>query len=53
MPDLKTQPEIDKMIEEIVRGMVNLSRRKVGVLIVVEHKTALPTSSKRAPCWTA
>src|SRR5699024_675650 len=41
MPDLKTQPEIDKMIEEIVRGMVNLSRRKVGVLIVVEHKTGL------------
>ena len=41
MPDLKTQPEIDRMIEEIVRGMVNLSRRKVGVLIVVEHKTGL------------
>ena len=33
--------EIDRMIEEIIRCMEDLSRRKVGVLIVVEHKTAL------------
>ncbi len=33
--------EVDRMIEEIIRAMENLSRRKVGVLIVVEHKTAL------------
>ena len=33
--------EIDRMIEEIIRCMQDLSRRKVGVLIVVEHKTAL------------
>ena len=33
--------EIDRMIEEIIRAMENLSRRKVGALIVVEHKTAL------------
>ena len=31
----------DKMIEEIIRCMENLSRRKVGALIVVENKTAL------------
>ena len=29
------------MIEEIIRCMEDLSKRKVGVLIVVEHKTAL------------
>ncbi len=40
-PDPQTQTEIDQMIGEIVRGMVNLSHRKVGVLIVVEHKTGL------------
>ena len=33
--------EVDRMIEEIIRAMENLSRRKVGALIVVEHKTAL------------
>ena len=33
--------EIDRMIEEIILCMEDLSRRKVGVLIVVEHKTAL------------
>lgn len=33
--------EADKMIEEIIRCMENLSRRKVGALIVVENKTAL------------
>ena len=33
--------EVDRMIEEIIRCMEDLSKRKVGVLIVVEHKTAL------------
>lgn len=33
--------EVDCMIEEIIRCMEDLSKRKVGVLIVVEHKTAL------------
>lgn len=33
--------ETDKMIEEIIKAMENLSRRKVGALIVVEHKTPL------------
>lgn len=33
--------ESDRMIEEIIRAMENLSRRKVGALIVVENKTAL------------
>ena len=32
---------VDKMIEEIIRCMENLSKRKVGALIVVENKTAL------------
>lgn len=32
---------VDRMIEEIIRCMENLSRRKVGALIVIEHKTAL------------
>ncbi len=41
IPDISTQAEIDQMIGEIVRGMLNLSKRKVGVLIVVEHKTGL------------
>ena len=35
------EDEVDRMIEEIIRAMEDLSRRKVGVLIVVEHKTAL------------
>lgn len=33
--------EVNRMIEEIIRCMEDLSKRKVGVLIVVEHKTAL------------
>ena len=33
--------QVDQMIEEIIRAMENLSRRKVGALIVVENKTAL------------
>jgi len=33
--------QVEKMIEEIIRCMENLSRRKVGALIVVENKTAL------------
>ena len=33
--------EVERMVGEIVRAMENLSRRKVGALIVIEHKTPL------------
>ena len=33
--------EVERMVSEIVRAMENLSRRKVGALIVIEHKTPL------------
>ena len=33
--------EVERMVGEIVRAMENLSRRKVGALIVIEQKTPL------------
>ena len=33
--------EVERMVGEIVRAMENLSHRKVGALIVIEHKTPL------------
>ena len=33
--------EVERMVGEIVRAMENLSRRKVGALIVIEHNTPL------------
>lgn len=40
-PDAETQVELDAMVEEVVRACVHLAKRKVGALIVMEHKTGL------------
>lgn len=39
--DSQTQHDLDSMVEELSRALVNLSRRKVGALVVMEHKTGL------------
>jgi diadenylate cyclase len=47
LPFAHTEEDIDKTIDEIVRAVVQLSRQRIGALIVIERETGLQEYADR------